>query len=71
MNTNYCLEAGLNPKEDALIIENDQSPYVNILVSRSDSKNSHAIQKLAKALTSENGREFIEEPYDGAVVPAF
>lgn len=71
INTNYALEAGLNPAEDALVIEGGESPYVNILVSREDNKNSPAMQKLAKALQSEAVRDFIAEKYQGAVVPAF
>ena len=71
INTNYALEAGLNPAEDALIIEGGESPYVNILVSRQDNKDSPAMQKLAKALQSEAVKTFIEEKYQGAVVPAF
>ncbi|HTN29998.1 MAG TPA: MetQ/NlpA family ABC transporter substrate-binding protein [Pseudomonas sp.] len=71
INTNYALEAGLNPAEDALIIEGGESPYVNILVSRQDNKDSPAMQKLAKALQSDAVKTFIEEKYQGAVVPAF
>ena len=71
INTNYALEAGLNPAEDALVIEGGESPYVNILVSREDNKDSPAMQKLAKALQSEAVRDFIAEKYQGAVVPAF
>ncbi|HTO19545.1 MAG TPA: MetQ/NlpA family ABC transporter substrate-binding protein [Pseudomonas sp.] len=71
INTNYALEAGLNPAEDALVIEGSESPYVNILVSREDNKNAPAMQKLAKALHSDAVRDFIAEKYQGAVVPAF
>lgn len=71
INTNYALEAGLNPTEDALVIEGAESPYVNILVARPDNKDSDAMQKLATALKSDEVREFIKEKYQGAVVPAF
>ncbi len=71
INTNYALEAGLNPTKDALIIEGAESPYVNILVARPDNKDSEAMQKLADALTSEEVRDFINKKYEGAVVPAF
>ncbi|RAS82113.1 MetQ/NlpA family ABC transporter substrate-binding protein [Priestia endophytica] len=71
INTNYALEAKLNPKEDALIIEDDHSPYVNILVSRQNNKDADSIQKLAKALTTEEVKTFINEHYKGAVVPVF
>lgn len=71
INTNYALEAKLNPTEDALIIEGSDSPYVNILVARPDNKDSAAMQKLAKALNSPEVKAFILEKYQGAVVPAF
>ena len=71
INTNYALEAGLNPAKDALVIEGSDSPYVNYLVARPDNKNSDAIQKLAKALTSPEVKAFIEKKYNGAVLPAF
>ena len=71
INTNYALEAGLNPATDALIIEGADSPYVNFLVARPDNKDSVAIQKLAKALTSPEVKAFIEQKYKGAVLPAF
>jgi D-methionine transport system substrate-binding protein len=71
INTNYALEAGLNPAKDALVIEDKDSPYVNYLVARPDNKNSDAIQKLAKALTSPEVKAFIEKKYNGAVLPAF
>jgi D-methionine transport system substrate-binding protein len=71
INTNYALEAKLNPNKDALAIEGLDSPYVNILVARPDNKDSVAIQKLAKALHSPEVKTFILEKYQGAVAPAF
>jgi hypothetical protein len=52
INTNYALDAGLNPTKDALAIESKDSPYVNFLVARPDNKDDARVQKLAKALTS-------------------
>jgi D-methionine transport system substrate-binding protein len=71
INTNYALEAKLNPTKDALVIEGSDSPYVNILVARADNKDNVALQKLAKALNSAEVKAFITEKYQGAVVPAF
>ncbi|PRD18473.1 UNVERIFIED_CONTAM: metQ [Trichonephila clavipes] len=71
INTNYALEAGLNPTKDALVIEGDDSPYVNILVTTSEKKDNADLQKLAKALHSDAVKQFIVEKYKGAVVPAF
>ena len=71
INTNYALEAKLNPEKDALVIEGSDSPYVNILVARPDNKDSADMQKLAAALHSPEVKKFIEEKYKGAVIPAF
>ncbi|MBA0282332.1 MetQ/NlpA family ABC transporter substrate-binding protein [Stenotrophomonas maltophilia] len=71
INTNYALDAGLNPTQDALAIESKDSPYVNFLVARPDNKDDARVQKLAKALTSPQVKAFIETKYKGAVLPAF
>ncbi|HEY0793196.1 MAG TPA: MetQ/NlpA family ABC transporter substrate-binding protein [Chthoniobacterales bacterium] len=71
INTNYALAAKLNPKSDALFIEEGHSPYANYLVTRPEEKDRPAIQKLAAALTSPEVRAFIETHYHGAVIPAF
>ncbi|MDQ0889362.1 D-methionine transport system substrate-binding protein [Paenibacillus sp. V4I9] len=71
INTNYALQANLNPTKDALFIEDKNSPYVNIIVSRPDNKDSEAMQKLAKELNSADTKKFIEDKYKGAIVPAF
>jgi D-methionine transport system substrate-binding protein len=71
INTNYALAAKLNPVKDALLIEDKDSPYVNVLVSRPDNKDDPRVQKLAKALTSPEVKAFIEKNYGSAVLPAF
>lgn len=71
INTNYALEAKLDPSKDALVIEGNDSPYVNILVARPDDKDSEAMKKLIAALHSPEVKAFILEKYKGAVLPAF
>lgn len=71
INTNYALEAKLVPTKDALFIEQNDSPYVNILTVRKGDETRPEIQKLTKALTSGEVKKFINEKYQGAVVPAF
>ncbi|OJF16326.1 MAG: methionine ABC transporter substrate-binding protein [Bacillaceae bacterium G1] len=71
INTNYAMEAGLVPTKDALFIEESDSPYVNILVVREEDKDDENLAKLAKALISDEVKAYIEEKYEGAVVPAF
>lgn len=71
INTNYAMQAGFVPASDALIIEDSTSPYVNIIAVREGDQDKPAIQKLMQALKSETVKNFIEEKYKGAVVPAF
>jgi D-methionine transport system substrate-binding protein len=71
INCNYALQAGFNPVEDALAIEDSNSPYVNIIAVKEGHENDPAIVALVAALQSETAREFITSTYNGAVVPAF
>ncbi|MBP2651009.1 MAG: transporter substrate-binding protein [Firmicutes bacterium] len=70
INTNYALEAKLNPAKDAIFIEDKDSPYANILVVKPDQANDPALQKLAKVLTSPEVKKFIEDKYQGSILPA-
>lgn len=71
INTNFALEAKLDPLKDAIVIEGADSPYANVLAVRSADKNNPDIAKLTKALQSSTVKEFIRSKYKGAVVPAF
>ena len=71
INTNYAIEAKLNPTQDALFIEGADSPYTNIVVSRTDRAQDPTIAKLMKALHTPEVKKFIQDKYKGAVVPAF
>lgn len=68
INSNFAMEAGLNPSKDSIYLESgENNPYVNVLAVRQDNKESDAIKKLAKALTSEDVKAFIEKTYGGSV----
>ena len=71
INTNYALEAGLNPTEDALFIEDKESPYANLVATTADKKDDAAIVKLVHALQTDKVRDYILGHYKGAIVPAF
>ncbi|MHC1759542.1 MAG: MetQ/NlpA family ABC transporter substrate-binding protein [Negativicutes bacterium] len=71
INSNYALEAKLNPTKDSLFIEKKESPYANVLAVRKGDENRPEIVKLSKTLTSPEVKKFIEDKYKGAVVPAF
>jgi lipoprotein, YaeC family len=71
INSNFALQADLVPTKDALFIEGSDSPYVNILVARPDNKDSEAMKALTAALQSPEVKQFIEDKYEGAILPAF
>jgi len=71
INTNYALDAKLNPVRDALVIEDANSPYVNFVVGRAGEEKDPRVVKLIAALRSRATRDFIETHYKGAVLPAF
>ena len=71
INSNFAMEAKLNPVKDSLFTEPKESPYANIVAVRTGDESRPEIQKLMKALQSPEVKKFIEEKYKGAVVPAF
>lgn len=75
INGNYAIEAGLNVGKDALAVEDKDSEaaqtYANIVAVKEGNENSKAIKALIEALQSEEVRNFINEKYDGAVIPIF
>lgn len=68
INSNYAIEAKLNPSKDALGIEGSSSAYGNILAVKEGNENSDLIKALVAALESKKVADFIASEYDGAVV---
>ena len=71
INTNFAIKADLNPTKDAIAIEGNDSPYVNIVVVRDGEQNNPKIQKLIAALQTPEIKQFIQDKYQGAILPAF
>ncbi|MEQ8201005.1 MAG: MetQ/NlpA family ABC transporter substrate-binding protein [Syntrophomonadaceae bacterium] len=71
INSNYALEANLNPVKDSLFMEPKDSPFANILAVRPEDKDKDTIVKLGKALQSPEVKKFLEDTYQGSCVPAF
>lgn len=69
INSNYAIDAGLNPLKDSIAIEEKDSPYVNVVAVREGDKNNPAIKALVEVLHSKEIQDFILEKYEGAVVP--
>ena len=72
INGNYAIPAGLTAAKDGLIVEGKDSPYVNILTVKDGNQNDPRIQALAKALTSQKVKDYIQKTYpNGDVVAVF
>jgi D-methionine transport system substrate-binding protein len=72
INGNYAIQAGFTPSKDALALEKgENNPYANILAVVKGHEKDAGILKLAKLLTSPEVKKFIEDKYQGSVIPAF
>lgn len=71
VNTNFALEAGLNPTKDAIAQESPDSPYANVLVVREKDKDRPEFAKLVSIYHSPAVKQFIETKFKGAVVAAW
>lgn len=68
INSNFAIDAGLNPAKDALGIEGSSSAYSNILAVKAGNEEKDIIKALKAALESKQVADFITAEYDGAVV---
>ena len=68
INSNYAINAGLNPVADSLAIEGSASAYGNILAVKEGNENKPKLLALKAALESQQVADFITEKYAGAVV---
>ena len=68
INSNYAINAGLNPVNDSLAIEGSSSAYANILAVKEGSETTPKILALKAALESQQVASFIQSKYSGSVV---
>ena len=68
INSNYAINAGLNPVNDSLLIEGSASAYANILAVKEGNENEPKILALKAALESKQVADYISETYNGSVV---
>jgi len=71
INTNFAMEAGLKPKQDAIAIEDPKGPYVNIIAIREADRNKPWVVKLIAAYHSPEVKQFIESKFGGAVITSW
>lgn len=69
INSNYAIDAKLNPDKDAIAIEGKDSPYANVVVVRKGDKDKKEIKALVEVLHSKEIQDFITKEYKGAVLP--
>ncbi len=70
VNNNYAQDAGLSPADDAILLESAKNnPYANLLAVKKGNEDDPRVEKLAKILTSAEVRKFIEDKYQGSVLP--
>ena len=68
INSNYAINAGLNPVTDSLLIEGSASAYANILAVKEGNENEPKILALKAALESKQVADYISETYNGSVI---
>ena len=68
INSNYAIQADLNPVSDSLLIEDSSSEYGNIVAVKEGTENTDKIKALKAALESKDVKDFITKKYNGAVV---
>lgn len=73
LNGNYALEAGYTVAKDALVYEKSDSEaaktYVNIIAVKEGNEDNEGIKELVKVLKSDDIKKYINDTYDGAVIP--
>ena len=71
VNSNYALEAGLNPSTDPILAEGAKAPYINLIAVRSADKDTGWVRQLVAAYHTDEVRQFVLDTFKGAVVPAW
>lgn len=67
INANFAENIGLNPEKDGVFVEKDNSPYANVIATRTEDKDSEKIKTLIEVLHSEKIKDFITEKWNGTI----
>ena len=72
INGNYAIPAGFSARNDGLIVEGSDSPYVNIVAVKEGNENNEAVKALVQCLQSQEVKDWVNENYpNGEVVVVF
>ena len=69
INSNYALDADLNPLKDSIALEETDSPYVNVIAVRKGDEDKAEIKALIEVLKSKEIQDYILEEWEGSIVP--
>lgn len=71
INSNYALEANLSPKNDAIATEKAEgNPFANVIAAREADKDNETYKKVLEAFQSDEVKKYIEEKFEGEIIPA-
>jgi len=68
INTTYASQIGLTPAKDGIFVEDKDSPYVNLIVSREDNKDAENVKKFVQAYQSDEVSEAANKIFNGGAV---
>lgn len=68
INNTFAAAIGLTPNKDGIFVESKESPYVNLIVTRSDNVDAENVKKFVQAYQTENVHNAALEIFDGGVV---
>lgn len=71
VNTNYAIDAGLNPSTDAILKEGAKAPYVNLIAVRSGDTDADWLKQLLAAYHNDEVKQFVDETFKGSIVTAW
>jgi D-methionine transport system substrate-binding protein len=71
INTTFALPAGLSPTQDALLLENTDSPYVNLMVIHENAPKKEKLEQFLEAYHSKEVKTEAEKIFKNAAIPAW
>ncbi|MBT9369218.1 MetQ/NlpA family ABC transporter substrate-binding protein [Rhizobium sp. CSW-27] len=71
INTNYALEAGLDPARDPIAREGEKAPYINVIAVRAADKDAPWVKTLVESYHSNDVKDFVATKFKGAVIAAW
>ncbi|MGE8493028.1 MetQ/NlpA family ABC transporter substrate-binding protein [Comamonas sp.] len=71
INADYAYKAGLNPTKDSLLVEGGDSPYVCLIAVQEKNRNAHWVPQLVAAYRTDEVRSYIQQAFNGVVIPSW